>query len=50
LKPGIISPCILKLGSSAASVCMVVCGRISSSWASSSTPFWSLTGTIDFLK
>jgi hypothetical protein len=29
---------------------MVVCGRISSSWFRSSTPFWSVTGMIDFLK
>ena len=49
-KPGIISPCILKLGSSAARVCMVVVGRMNSSWPSSSTPFWSFTATIDFLK
>jgi hypothetical protein len=37
-------------GSSAASVCMVVCGRMSSSRFSSSTPFWSRTGTIEFLN
>ena len=39
LKPGIISPCILNEGSSEASDCIVVCGRMCSSWSSSSTPF-----------
>jgi hypothetical protein len=47
---GIISPWPLKDGSSAASVCIVVVGRICSSCARISTPFWSRTATTDFLK
>ncbi len=44
------APIAAKLGSSAASPSRVVSGRIASSWSSTTTPFWSITGTSDLAK
>ena len=45
-----ISPGMVKDGLRLASVCMSVAGRMCSSWSRMVRPFWSFTGTTEFLK